>query len=464
MPQPPNILFITADDMDGTTPGAFGGPDGVTPALDALAAQGAVFDRAHVAIAVCQPSRSAIMTGRWPHRNGAEGFEPVRADVPLLTSVLAAEGYAVGILGKVAHLQPVERFGWDTAVDMAELGMGRDPERYADEMRGFLAGAAGRPWFLMVNAHDPHRPFHGADDVARFFDDQQRAGIPAPSRVFAPGEAQPPGYLPDLPPVRTEYAQYLSSARRCDDVVRAALGVLDEASAADNTAAADNTLVVFLSDNGMAFPFAKANCYLQSTRTPLVVRWPGRVAAGRRESAAFVSVLDLFATFCEVAGADAPESDGASLVPLLTGTGPGGGDHVVTVFHETAMKGRYEMRCVQDGAVGYVWNGWADGEHAYRAENMTGLTWAAMVEAAGSDPELAERVASYQRRPAEELYDLREDPHSLRNLAGDPARAGDLDDKRRALHAWMAATDDPQLAAYERLLGGHAPDTVTVGG
>lgn len=460
MPQPPNILFITADDMDGTTPGAFGGPDGVTPALDALAAQGAVFDRAHVAIAVCQPSRSAIMTGRWPHRNGAEGFEPVRDDVPLLTSVLAAEGYAVGILGKVKHLQPVERFGWDTAVDMAELGMGRDPGRYADEMRGFLAGAAGRPWFLMVNAHDPHRPFHGADDEGRFFDAQQRAGIPAPSRVFAPGEAQPPGYLPDLPPVRTEYAQYLSSARRCDDVVRAALGVLDESGAAADT------LVVFLSDNGMAFPFAKANCYLQSTHTPLVVRWPGRVAAGRREREAFVSVLDLFATFCEVAGANAPESDGASLVPLLTSTGAGGGDHVVTVFHETAMKGRYEMRCVQDADVGYVWNGWADGEHAYRAENMTGLTWAAMVAAAGSDPALAGRVAAYQRRPAEELYDLRADPHSLHNLADEPARAGELDDKRRALHAWMVATGDPQLAAFERLLHGrgHAPGAVTVGG
>jgi N-sulfoglucosamine sulfohydrolase len=234
----------------------------------------------------------------------------------------------------------------------------------------------------------------------------------------------------------------------------------------DESGAAADTLVVFLSDNGMAFPFAKANCYLQSTRTPLVVRWPGRVAAGRREREAFVSMLDLFATFCEVAGADAPESDGVSLVPLLTGTGTGGGDHVVTVFHETAMKGRYEMRCVQDADVGYVWNGWADREHAYRAENMMGLTWAAMVEAAGSDPELAGRVASYQRRPAEELYDLRADPHSLHNLADDPARAGELADKRRALHAWMVATGDPQLAAFERLLHGrgHAPGAVTVGG
>lgn len=94
----PNILFITADDMEGTTPGAFGGQNDVTPALDALAASGAVFERAHVPIAVCQPSRSAMMTGRWPHRNGAEGFEPIDDDVPVLTRLLADVGYRAGIL------------------------------------------------------------------------------------------------------------------------------------------------------------------------------------------------------------------------------------------------------------------------------------------------------------------------------------------------------------------------------
>ena len=155
-----NILLLTADDMEGTTPGAFGGQAGVTPWLDRLASDGMVFERAHVPIAVCQPSRSALMTGLWPHRNGAEGFEPIDDGVPLLPNLLSDAGYAVGILGKVTHLQPTERFGWEHAVDMGELGMGRDPSRYAEEMRKFLGQAEGRPWFLMLNAHDPHRPFH----------------------------------------------------------------------------------------------------------------------------------------------------------------------------------------------------------------------------------------------------------------------------------------------------------------
>lgn len=443
-----NILLITADDMEGTTPGAFGGPAGITPALDRLAEQGAVFTRAHVAIAVCQPSRSAIMTGMWPHRNGAEGFEPIDDDVPLLTERLREHGYAVGILGKVEHLQPVERFGWEHAVGMAELGMGRDPRRYAAEMETFLEAAGDRPWFLMLNAHDPHRPFHGADDVGRFFDDQQQAGIPAPSRIIEADEAAPPGYLPDVPEVRREYAQYLSSARRCDDVVGQALRVLDESGQADDT------LVVFLSDNGMAFPFSKANCYLQSTQTPFIVRWPGRIAAGRREETALVSMLDLHDTFCEVAGAPVGTTDGSSLLPLLEGSRPDAGrDQIVTVFHETAAGRRYEMRCVQDHAFGYIWNGWADGTEEYRAENMMGLTWPAMVAAAETDHAVASRVDFYRTRAPEELYDLAADPHGLHDLAADPAFADELARRRTALRRWMQETADPQLGAFEAFLG-----------
>ncbi|WES63336.1 sulfatase [Microbacter sp. GSS18] len=443
----PNILLITADDMEGTTPGAFGGPEGVTPALDELASEGMIFERAHVPIAVCQPSRSAMLTGMWPHRNGAEGFEPIDDEVPLLTTLLAAAGYRTGILGKVKHLAPVERFRWDLIVDMASLGMGRDPARYAESSREFIAASGERPWFLMVNAHDPHRPFHGSTSIDRTFTEAQRETIPEPSRIFAPDEATPvPGYLPDLEDIRTEYAQYLSSSRRCDDVVAAVLRVL-----ADSGHAAD-TLVVFLSDNGMAFPFSKANCYLQSTHTPLIVRWPGRVAPGSRGPQGFVNMLDLFPTFCEVAGVDAGDTDGRTLLPALLGTAEKADSEVVTVFHETAAKNRYEMRCVQDGEYGYIWNGWAGTRTRYTAENMSGLSWKAMVAAATSDPDIADRVSFYQDRPTEELYHLASDPHSLKNLAADPAHTPALEAKRASLRAWMAATSDPSRRAFEKSL------------
>src|SRR4029450_13741008 len=110
----------------------------------------------------------------------------------------------------------------------------------------------------------------------------------------------PPGYLPPLAGVIQEFEEYLSSSRRCDDVVGAVLAALDRVGAAEDRVG------MFLSDNGIAVPFAKANCYLQSTQTPFIVRWPGMTKPGTRNDDVFVSMLDLFPTFCDIAGVPAP--------------------------------------------------------------------------------------------------------------------------------------------------------------
>jgi N-sulfoglucosamine sulfohydrolase len=440
-----NILLITADDMDGNTPGAFGGPEDATPNLGRLAEEGMVFRRAHVPAAVCQPSRSALMTGLWPHRNGAEGFEPINEGIGVINDQLKQAGFTVGILGKVGHIQPVERFGWDMAADMRQLGLGRNPEAYGNRAEAFIAGASreGRPWFLMANAHDPHRPFHGSAAERELWSDEERGEYPEPSKVFSANEAEVPGFLPDIPGVREEYAEYLSSSRRCDDVVGAVLAALDR------TGTAEETLVIFMSDNGMAFPFAKANCYLRSTLTPFIVRWPGVTTAGSSNDDDFVNMLDLFPTFCEAAGVSVPEGiDGKSLTPLLKGGEQQGRDEVFTVFHETSAKQRFEMRCVQDSHYGYIWNAWADGSTQYRAENMWGLSWPAMLEAARNNEAIRQRADFYLTRAQEELYDLSVDPACLTNLAEAPDLAPVLDGKRNSLSRWMASTGDPMAAQF----------------
>lgn len=444
----PNLLLITVDDMDARSPGRFGGPPGLTPNIDALADAGARFTDAHVVAAVCQPSRSAIMTGRYPHRNGAEGFEPIHDGVPVLNDGLRAAGYALGILGKVTHLAPVERFGWDHARDMAELGQGRDPRRYRDSAVEFLSGtvAADRPWFLMANMHDPHRPFHGSAAEIEKFGDVVGTAYPAPDVVPAPDEYPTPGFLPDLEGVRTEYAQYLASVRRCDQVVGAVLDAVREAGGTRDT------VIAFLSDNGMAFPFAKANCYLQSTRTPFLLVWPGVTTPGSVQDSARVTMLDLLPTFCDAVGIDVPEgATGRSLRDAVRGERTPD-ETVFTVFHETSAKGRYEMRCAQDSSFGYVWNAWSDGEREYRAENMHGLSWPAIL---GSDaPEVVARREFYLRRAREELYDLRADPHSLSDLTADPAYRTVLDDYRERMRGWMERDGDPLHARFEREVSG----------
>jgi N-sulfoglucosamine sulfohydrolase len=442
----PNVLLITADDLNWNSVGAWGSSANATPNIDRLAAGGVRFDCAHVNIAVCQPSRNALMSGRYPHTSGGEGFFRLRKPgVPILPELLRAAGYRVGILGKVKHSTPYADFRWDTVFDRHELGSGRSPSEYRRRAADFIAEAqdAGRPFFLMANSHDPHRPFFGNDP--REWYDPARTAPPAeePSRVFAPEEIEVPGFLPELPEVRREIAEYYSSVRRCDDTVGALLAVLAESGLEENT------VVVFLSDNGMALPFAKTNCYLHSTRTPWIVRWPARVAAGRVESRHFISGVDLLPTVMNACGLETPEDvDGRSFLPLLQGEDDDSRRYVFTQFFQTAARRNYPMRCVQDRRFGYIFNPWHDGEREFRNESQSGRSFAAMQAAAAEDADIAARVELFLYRVPEEFYDFEADPDALRNLIDDPAVAPELERLRAELEGWMEETGDPALAAF----------------
>jgi N-sulfoglucosamine sulfohydrolase len=202
----------------------------------------------------------------------------------------------------------------------------------------------------------------------------------------------------------------------------------------------------------MAFPFAKANCYLQSTRTPFVLVWPGVTKPGTVQDSARITMLDLLPTFCDAAGIPVPDgATGQSLRSALRGERTPD-ETVFTVFHETSAKRRYEMRCAQDSRYGYIWNAWSDGEREYRAENMHGLSWPAMQDS--TDPGVARRCDFHLRRAPEELYDLRTDPHSLADLAADPRHRAVMEDYRERMRAWMAESGDPLRERFEREIAG----------
>lgn len=169
-----NVLLITVDDLNYDSVGCFGCQvDDITPNIDKLASEGVRFNNSHVTIAVCQPSRSVLLTGRYPHHNGARGFEEIDASVTTLTQVLHREGFLNGIIGKEDHVAPKEKFFWDEYVQTycEEEGWGRSPEVYYDKVKQFLTRAReeGKPFFLMANSHDPHRPYVGADDEMFYF-------------------------------------------------------------------------------------------------------------------------------------------------------------------------------------------------------------------------------------------------------------------------------------------------------
>lgn len=219
--------------------------------------------------------------------------------------------------------------------------------------------------------------------------------------------------------------------------------------ALEESGLAENTLVMFLSDNGIAIPFAKCNAYLASTRTPWIVRWPGVVREGTVDRTHFISGIDFFPTALGAAGLPVPkELDGFSFVPLLKGKTQAGRDKVFTQIDMKAGGDAVPMRCVQDKHFGYIFNPWADGEFWYR-NNNEGLTMQAMVQAAATDPAVAERVRMFRYRAAEELYDLENDPDCINNLVGKPDFEEELNKRRGQLRKWMIESGDPLLAALE---------------
>ncbi len=441
----PNILFITADDMNWDAVGAFGCPTpGTTPNIDRLASQGVCFHHAHVNISVCQPSRSVMMTGRYSHNNGGEGFFHLRhPSIPILPEVMREANYNVGILGKLGHSTPYGEFEWDMTYDMEDMGYGRNPEVYRQRTREFISGSieSGRPFFLMANSHDPHRPFYGNDNP-EWYEEGEYPKASIPSKVFKPEEVVTPGFLPDLPNVRLEISEYYSSVRRCDDTVGTILEELDKAGCADNT------IVIFLSDNGMAFPFSKTNCYLNSTRTPWIMRWPEKIAPGAYEQNHFIAGVDLMPTLLDAAGIDLPDMDGNSFLPLLLGDEQGNREYVYTQFHQTAGKRNYPMRCIQNKQFGYIFNPWSDGLKEFKNESQSGRTMNAMTEAAEDSEDIAARVQLFLYRVPEEFYDFRNDPDALVNLIDYPDYQDEINKLREELENWMLKTGDPALEAF----------------
>lgn len=441
----PNILLITADDLNYDSLGVTGcRVEGISPHIDLLASEGMHFEHAHVSIAVCQPSRSVLMTGRYPHRNGALGFEPIHPNIPTLQEQLRQGGYLNGIIGKNAHLAPKEKFCWDSYIHTMneENGYGRDPLKYYHLSRAFIAEAQalGKPFFLMANSHDPHRPFAGSEDERSEFG--RNIDV---SRRYRPEEVSVPGFLPDIPQVREEVSQYYSSAHRCDETVGEILRALHE-SGLD-----DDTLVMFLSDNGMAFPFAKTNCYLNSTRTPWIVRWPGRVNPGTVDREHLISGVDFMPTILEAAGLpQITGMDGKSFLPLFSGQQQEGREQVFTVFNKTAANRGYPMRCLQSVRFGYIFNAWSDGQTVFRNESQRGLTFKAMQAAAENDVTIARRVRLFEYRVSEEFYDFQQDPCALRNMIHEPEYQSEIDRMKKQLLEVMYSTNDPVADAFYR--------------
>ena len=455
-----NVLFITVDDMNRDSVGVYGAKvPGTTPNIDQLASEGLRFEHAHVTVALCQPTRAVWMTGRYPHNSGALGFNEIRAGVPTLPETLRQNGFYTGILSKTPHVVPSRRNAFEYRRQREEMMYGRSPDLYGRFVAEFLRDArrSDRPFFLMVNTDDPHRPFDTRTPAAQRslveVDPAMEDGkswytreFPAPSRIYQPDEIVVPGFLPDLPEIREEIAMYYSSVRRADDVVGR---VLEELKAAGF---ADNTLVMLKSDHGISVPFAKTNVWRHSTLTPWIVRWPGVLEPGTHETEHMVAGVDFAPTILDILGIDAMYGmDGRSFLPVLQGGKQDGREFVYTQINTLVTGASHTMRSIQGKRFGLIWNAWSDGTTALNSEPMKGLTWNAMVSAAESDPAVAARVKHFRYRVPLEFYDYERDPDALDNRIHDPEAKETIRAYALRLGEFMRSTGDFALPAYERL-------------
>ena len=212
-----------------------------------------------------------------------------------------------------------------------------------------------------------------------------------------------------------------------------------------------DTVVIFLSDHGMSFPFSKATVYRNGTWVPVLVRWPGMGEPQRREE--FVSSVDIVPTLLEVlkqpplAGVD-----GRSWLPLLRGESQPGRDFVITHVNTVSSGKSFPQRCVRTKDFSYQFHAWPNGTPHFRVEAMSGITFNALAKAADSDAKIKGRVNQLLVGAPEQFFDLRTDPDERVNLLAEPKHAAEIARLKQLLLAHMEKTGDPQLDNFRKLV------------
>jgi arylsulfatase A-like enzyme len=449
-PQParPNILFAIADDWSWPHAGAYGDRVVKTPTFDRVANEGILFNHAFVASPSCTPSRAAILTGQWHWRleESANLWSTLRSEFPVYPDLLEDSGYFVGYTRK----------GWGPG-KFEVGGRTRNPAgTHFEDFEVFLSEKPeGKPFCFWFGSIDPHRGYEEGSGIA--------GGIPAENIELMPA-------FPDSPEIRSDVADYYWEVQRFDQEVGS---ILDRLRALGEL---DNTLVVITSDNGMPFPRCKGNLYDGGVRVPLAMRWPAKIS-GRRVLDDFVSLTDLAPTFLEVAGLVPPDvMTGRSLVTTLFSNQEGlvdeargsilfGKERHVPV-QEGPDAGGTPMRGIRTYEYLYIRNfrpdRWPAGTPNYEDAHFPGSwygdvdngpTKSYMVEHQRKDEHHAELFQlAFEKRPGEELYDLRNDPGQLKNLAGDSAFSQVKSELEQRLMQELHATQDPRaLGEADRL-------------
>lgn len=443
----PNILFCMADDWGWPHAGAYGDEEIKTPTFDRLAREGVLFSHSYTTSPSCTPSRNGVITGKyhWQLGPGANLHSTLPTEHESFFHLLADTGYAIG-------QNPPKTWG-PGKIDSWKKVHGSDPAGATYRTFGeFLKenNPEQQPFCFWLATSDPHRGYEkGAG---------KKAGIdPTKVHLFE--------HFPDNEIIRNDIADYYFEVQRWDRLVGEAVTELEKRGLLGNT------LIIMTGDHGMPFPRGKGNLYDSGVRVPFAVRWGARVPAGRTVED-FISFVDLAPTLLELTGSPLPpDLSGQSFARILLGKESGRIDpegrpdiifgrerHVPA--QERPNKGGYPSRALRTPDFLYIRNyqphlwpmGTGDPELTHRPGQ-----WYADCDAGPSKSYLIENreqdethqlayALSFAKRPAEELYDLRQDPAQLHNVAAE----AEFQDERRTLRTRLqdrlTRAQDPRAA------------------
>ncbi len=471
----PNVLVAISDDQSFPHASAYGYQAIETPAFDRVARQGVLFRNAFTPAPGCSPMRAAFLTGRylWQIEHAGTHASSFPSTYQVYPQRLEAAGYFVGATGKAwgpgnwqASGRERNPAGPNFSKKTLQAPPGIRKTDYAANFADFLQQRpAGQPFCFWYGGSEPHRTFkkgigreHGLD----------------PKKVVVPP------FLPDTPEIRDDILDYCFEIQWFDQHLARMLQTLEESGELNNT------LVIVTSDNGMAFPRAKANCYEYGIHMPLAISWPARVPGGRTVDD-LVNLIDLTATIYEAADVPPPTDHplaGRSVMNVLTSTAEGSVDatrNAVFAGRERHSSSRYRslsypQRCLRTPQYLYIYNFRPERWPAGAPSKFNRVRYAedgSIVEAQlGPDhggyhdidacPSLSFLIdrrndpliskffhLAIDRRPAEELFDIRADPGCLNNLASDADHAAVKQQLHDQLFDQLRKTADPRVVAAD---------------
>lgn len=456
----PNILVAISDDQSYPHASAYGYEAIETPAFDRVAKAGLLFRNAFTPAPGCSPMRAAFLTGRniWQIEHAGTHASSFSTKYEVYQDRLEASGYFVGFTGKgwspgnwKVSGRTRNPAGDEFSTKTLNAPQGVSKNDYAGNFEEFLKQRPkDQPFSFWYGATEPHRAF--------------KKGI-GREHGLDPAKVKVPSYLPDTPEIRDDILDYCFEIQWFDQHLGRMLDALEAAGELENT------LVIVTSDNGMAFPRAKANCYEYGIHMPLAVAWP-EIATGGRTVDDLVNLIDLTATIYDAANVDPPAATplaGRSIRNILSSEAEG----IVDTKRDAIFSGRerhsssrfnslgYPQRCLRTQDYLYIYNFRPERWPAGAPQTVTGGKLGPMhggyhdIDECPSlsfmidqrdDIALGRFIAlAVDKRPFEELFDIRNDPSCLCNLATDVVHAATKEQLHERLFGYLEKTNDARL-------------------